>query len=55
MQKPSEALPSQVFQVVAKVIKGQRAYFALDQTTKDAFGGGLERTLTLLTQMPQWE
>ena len=25
MQKPSEALPSQVFQVVAKVIKEQRA------------------------------
>jgi len=25
IRKPSEALPSQVFQVVAKVIKGQRA------------------------------
>ena len=27
MQKPCEALPSQVFEVGAKVIKGQRAYF----------------------------
>jgi len=31
MQMPSEALLSQVFQVVAKVIKGQRAYFVSDQ------------------------
>ena len=28
-QKPSEALPSQVFQVVAKVIRGQRATLLL--------------------------
>jgi len=27
VKKPSKALPSQVFQVVAKVIKGQRAHF----------------------------
>ena len=37
-QKPSEALPGQVLQVVVKVIKGQRAgkgrILFLDQTTK---------------------
>ena len=34
-RKPDEALPSEVFQVVAKVIKGQRAGKGfLDQSTK---------------------
>ena len=32
--KSSEALPSQVVQVVTKVIEEQRAHFFLDQTAK---------------------